>query len=105
MIPAGEGSPPKLHEIDFYSFPDNILSKSLKKGFLRLQLIEGGENKIHAKNSNGFLLQQIRGIPQVYVQQEIVRGAAWLQLKSKTHPAIGVVRPGVIARRDGIGAR
>src|ERR1700730_16899437 len=105
MIPAREGWPPKLQEIDFYSVPDNILCESLEKRFLRLQLVEGGEDEIHAKNTNRLLLQDIRRISQIYVQENVVRGTAWLELKPKPHPAISIIRPGIVARGDGIGER
>ena len=83
MVPAGEGWPSKVHEIDFYSFPDDIFCQSLKKRFHRLQLIEGSENEIHTENTDGFLLQGIRSISQVYVQHNIIGWTAWLQLKPR----------------------
>jgi hypothetical protein len=67
MIPAGEGWPTKLHKIDLYSFPDDILCESLEKRFLRRKLIEGSEDEIHAKNTNRLLLEDIRRISQIYV--------------------------------------
>jgi hypothetical protein len=67
VIPAGEGWPAKLHKVDFYAVPDDILSVSVEKRFLRLKLVEGGEDEIHAKNTNRFLPQGIRRISQVDV--------------------------------------
>ena len=103
MVPAGEGWPSKVHEIDFYSFPDDIFCKSLEKRFHRLQVIEGSENEIHTENTDGFLLESIRRISQVYMQQNIIGWTAWLQLKPETDPAVGVVRSGIVARLDGVG--
>jgi hypothetical protein len=39
------------------------------------------------------------------VQQKVVKGTAWLALKPKPYPAISIIRPGIVAHRDGIGER
>ena len=59
-------------------------------------------DKIDAQNTDGFLLKDIRGIPQVNVQQNIVGWTARLQLKPQTNPAMGVVGSGIVTRGDGI---
>jgi len=102
LILAGEGWPTNRHEVDFDALPDDIFCHFVKKRLFRLQLIEGG-NEIDTENTDGFLLQGIRRISQVYVQHNIVRRTARLQLKSKPYSAMRVVRSGVVARFDGIG--
>ena len=67
-----------------------------------LQFIERGVDEIDAENADGFLLEDIRRIAHVDVQQDVVGRAAGLQLKTETDPAVRVVGPGEVARGDGI---
>src|SRR5215469_2567976 len=97
-IPAGECEAAKINEVDFDSFFLDVLCQAGEKRFLCLLLIKRGVDEIDAQDTDGFLLKDIRGIPQVNVQQNLVGRAARLQLKPQTNPAMGVVGSGVVAR-------
>jgi len=71
-------------------------------GFLRLQLIERGVDKIDPQNTDGFLLKDVGRIAQIDVQQELVGRAAGLHLKPETDPAVRVVCSCEVTRGDGI---
>src|SRR5262245_48421134 len=64
--------------------------------------MERSVNQIQSQNTDGFLLKNIRGIPHVDVQQNIVGWTAGLQLKAQTNPAMGIVGSRIVARRNGI---
>src|SRR5215475_8435615 len=64
--------------------------------------MEGRINKVHAKNANGFLLEEARRIPHVDVQHDVVWLTTWLELKPYAHPTVGLIRPGIVARGHGV---
>src|SRR5215472_314987 len=104
-IPASERGAAKVNEVDFDSFFLDVLCQPGEKRVLRLLLIKGGVDEIDAQNTDGFLLKDIRGIPHVNVQQNLVGWAARLQLKPQTNPAMRVVGSSVVTRRNRINKR
>src|SRR5579859_8050081 len=62
-------------------------------------------NKIYAKDADSLLLQEVRRIPQVDVQQNVVRLSTGLELKSQAHPTVGLICSGIVACGDGIDKR
>ena len=67
-----------------------------------MQFVERTVDEIDAQNADSFLLQDVGRIAHIDVQQDVVCRAAWLRLKPESDPAVRIVRPGEVARGDGI---
>ena len=80
LIPSFEGGTAYLSIVNFDASLD-VLSNILKEGFLRLQLKKGGVDKVHAQDADSFLLDEVGSIPQVDMENDVVRWAARLQLE------------------------
>jgi hypothetical protein len=58
--------------------------------------------EVDARNTDGLLLEDIRRIAQIDVQQDIVGRTTGLQLEPETDPAVCVVGSGEVTCGDGI---
>src|SRR3984893_8781078 len=101
-IPTLECWPAKIHVVDLDSLRDDVLRQAFQKGFLDLQFIERGIDEVDAQNTDGLLLEDIRRIAHIDVQQDVVGRTTGLQLEPETDPAMGVVGSGEVTRGDGI---
>ncbi len=104
-IPTFKRRPAKIDVVDLDAFVDHVFAQARKKRILGLQLVVRGVNQIDAENADGFLLQDVRIVAHINVQQHVVRRTAGLHLEAETDPAVRVVRAGIVARRDGIDKR
>src|SRR5580692_7902953 len=72
LVPPFEGGAAHFRIINFNTFLD-VLSDILEEGFFRLQFVEDSVDKVHAQDADSFLLEGIGRIPQVDMENDIVR--------------------------------
>src|ERR1700727_673506 len=101
LIPSFKGGAAHLSILNFDAFLD-VLSNILKEGFLRLQLKKSGIDKVHAQDADSLLLDEVGGIPQVDMENNVVRWAARLQLEPQADPTVRLICSGVVAGGDGV---
>src|SRR5580698_4840339 len=90
-IPTLECQPAKIHVVDLDSLRDEVLAQAFQKRLFALHLIERGIDEVDPKDTNGLLLEDIRRIAHIDVQQDVIRRAIGLQLESETDPTMCVV--------------
>src|SRR5580692_11555220 len=104
LIPPFEGGATHFRIVNFNTFLD-VLSNVLEERFFRLQLVEDSIDKVHAQNADSLLLEGVGRIPQVDMENYVVRLAARLQLEPQADPTVRLICPGVVAGGDGINER
>src|SRR5450631_905292 len=101
-IPTLECRPAKIYVVDLDSLGDDVFCQAFQKRFPGLPFIERGVDEVDPENTDGLLLEDIRRIAHIDVQQDIVGRTTGLRLESETDPAVCVVGSGEVTSRDGI---
>ena len=101
-IDAGEFGSAQDDQVDGEA-PGEVLEDGGQKVGGRLPPIEGGEDQIDAENPHRLLLQEVAGIEQIDVQDDVVRRPAEHGLEADADPAVALVGAGEVARRHGVG--
>src|SRR5215469_8689764 len=100
-VPRFEGRPSQVYIVNFNPVL-NIFGNTLEKIFFRLRMIKGRVDEVYTQCAKGFLLEKIRGILQVDMQQNVVVLASRLTLKAQTDPTVSFVRSGVVTCGNGV---
>ena len=66
---------------------------------------EDSIDKVNAQDADSLLLERVRRIPQVDVENYVVRLAARLQLEPQADPTVRLIGSGIVAGGDGINKR
>src|SRR5580658_303625 len=101
LVPPIEGASAHLNVVNFNALLD-VLSDILEERVFCLQLKEDGVDQVHAQDADGFLLEEVRAITHVDVENDLVRLAAGLQLEAQTYPTVRLICSSVVAGGDGI---
>src|SRR5882757_2310462 len=101
LVPTVEGAPAQFHIVDFDALLD-VLGNIVEETLFRLRLKKHGIDQVHAQDTDSLLLEQVGGITHVDMQDDVIRLAIGLQLKSQADPAVRLVGSGMVAGGDGI---
>src|ERR1700739_393544 len=101
LIPPFESGATHFRIVNFNAFLD-VLNNSFEKRLFRLQLVEDSVDKVHAQDADSLLLERVGRIPQVDMENYLVRLTARLQLEPQADPTVRLICSGVVASGDGI---
>src|SRR5215469_16790833 len=101
LVPSFEVGSTHLRIVNFNASL-NVLSNQPEKRFVLLQLKQNGVDQVHAQDADSLLMERVRSIQHIDMENDVVRLAARLQLEPQPNPTMRFICPRVVAGGDRI---